>query len=139
MRHGKWDGLRRPASVLERDLCSGDSAFCRGDGGPGSTARPDCLAGMNGFLTDGRLRIIYASALPAGDGCALNPIPSRSLGTSSPQLEPPRALPSREEQGLVTKYALKGCKPGGGLSEGVLGKLGPGEEAAPAVLVVRAV
>ncbi len=47
------------------------------------------------------------------------------LGTSSPQLEPPRALPS---MGRVTEYALKGCKPGGGLSEGVLGILGPGRK-----------
>ncbi len=41
------------------------------------------------------------------------------------QLEPPRALPSR---GRVTEYVLKGCKPGGGLSEGVLGILGPGRK-----------
>ncbi len=90
VRHGKWDGfctlmgvvagtwLRWPASVLERDLCSGESAFCRaaGGGSPGSTARPNRLAGMNGVLTGGRLRRIYASALPTGDGCALNTIPS---------------------------------------------------------------
>ncbi len=80
-----------------------------------------------------------ASALHAGDGYLLSPIPSRSLGTSSPQLEHPRALPPGEERRLETEYALECCKPGDGLSEGVLGILGPGEEAAPAVLVVKAV
>ncbi len=44
-----------------------------------------------------------------------------------------------EEWGLETEYALKWCKAGGGLSEGVLGILCPGEESAPAVLIVRAV
>ena len=37
---------------------------------------------------------------------------------------------------LVPKYALKGGEPYCGLTEGVLGVLRPGEELAPAVLVV---
>ena len=39
---------------------------------------------------------------------------------------------------LVPKYALKGSEPCCGLTEGVLGVLSPGEELAPAVLMVVA-
>ncbi len=44
-----------------------------------------------------------------------------------------------EERGLVTEHALEWSQSGGVLTERILGILGPGEEAAPAVLVVMAV
>ncbi len=44
-----------------------------------------------------------------------------------------------EEWGLVAEYALEGGQAGGVLSEGVLCILGPGKEAAPAVLIIVAV
>ncbi len=45
----------------------------------------------------------------------------------------------REERGVVAEYALERGQAGGVLSEGVLCIFGPGEEAAPAVLIVVAV
>ncbi len=95
--------------VLGRDRCSRDSASCMAGGGrgPGSTARTDRLAGIEGGLTDGHLQRICASALHAGDGCVLSPIPSHSLGTSSPQLEPPRAPPSRGRAGAGNRVCIE--------------------------------
>ncbi len=101
--------LHWPASVSERDLCSRYSASCmagRG-GGPGSKARPDRLASIEGGLTDGRLRRIWASALHVGDGCVLNSIPSRSLGTKSPQMETLRAPPSRGRMGAGNRVCIE--------------------------------
>ncbi len=50
-----------------------------------------------------------------------------------------RALPSKETEGLETKYALERGEARGGLLGGIMCILGPREEAVPAVLVVMAV
>ncbi len=78
------------------DQCSGDSAYGRagGDADPGWTAIPGLLAGTLELGHTGHLQSSYVSALPVGGGCEPSPTLSRSLGTSSLQLEPPRALPS---------------------------------------------
>ncbi len=73
-----------------------------------------------GVEVRGYLRKPYASTLLAGGGHKPSPSFSRSLGTNSPQLEPPKALPSTGRVGLIAEYALEGDQASGVLSEGVL-------------------
>ncbi len=92
-----------------------------------------------GCWSDGQLRRCCDSAQHAEDGCELSPTLSFSLGTSSPQLEPPRALPPTGRAGVgnrvrIGRESVRRCL--GGESSRCTG---PGEEAAPAVLVVMAV
>ncbi len=90
------------------------------------------------YWSDRYLRRSYASAQHAEDGCELSPTLSRS--ESVVQIGNLRGLSCpQEERGLVTEYAFEGSQSGGVLTEKILCVLGPGEEAAPAVLVIMGV
>ncbi len=83
------------------DQCSGDSASYRASGGadPGWTAIPFVQDGRLERRNAGYLRISSASALHVEAGRELSPTLSRSLGTNNPQLEPPKALPTKGRAG----------------------------------------
>ncbi len=93
---GKW--LRWCASLPEKDLCTGDSAFCRavGDECPGWITRHGPRVDRWNLRTGEYLNWPCVTELPAGDGYELSPIPSRSHGTTDLPLGLPIAPRPRE-------------------------------------------
>ncbi len=80
---------------LERTNVAGTSYRAGGDADHGWITTPGHQVDRWELGRVEHLHRSYVSALPVGDGRAQSPTLSRSPGTSSPQLEPPMALPTR--------------------------------------------
>ncbi len=104
---GKWPRLYASGSWTEQ--YSGDSASCSAGGVAdlGWITTPSLQGGRWELERAGDPQSLSVSALPAGGGCELSPILSRSLGTSGLQLETLMALPSTGRAGVGSRVCTE--------------------------------